>query len=61
MTTRILILALFPAVASAGTVTVKGSDTMVILTQRWAEDFMKAHPEMKVQVTGGGSGTASPR
>jgi phosphate transport system substrate-binding protein len=50
-----------PQAASApgpqGTVTVKGSDTLVILAQRWAEEFMKAHPEAKIQVTGGGSGT----
>src|SRR5512138_3585162 len=46
-----------PVVASAGTVTVKGSDTMVILAQRWAEEYMKKNPAKKVQVTGGGSGT----
>jgi phosphate transport system substrate-binding protein len=39
------------------TVTVKGSDTMVILAQRWAEAFMAAHPGTTVQVSGGGSGT----
>ncbi len=38
-------------------ITIKGSDTMVILGQRWAEEFMKAYPDMIVQVTGGGSGT----
>jgi len=38
-------------------ITVKGSDTMVILAQRWAERYMAAHPEVAVQVTGGGSGT----
>jgi len=43
--------------AEAGTVTVKGSDTMVVLGQRWAEEFMKKHPESTIQVTGGGSGT----
>ena len=37
--------------------TLKGSDTLVILGQRWAEDFMKAHPDAHLQVTGGGSGT----
>ncbi|WP_225409244.1 phosphate ABC transporter substrate-binding protein [Stigmatella hybrida] len=37
--------------------TVKGSDTMVLLGQRWAEAFMKVNPDMSVQVTGGGSGT----
>jgi phosphate transport system substrate-binding protein len=46
-----------PALAAAGTVTVKGSDTMVILVQRWAEDYMKKTPGRKIQVTGGGSGT----
>jgi phosphate transport system substrate-binding protein len=35
----------------------KGSDTMVILGQRWAEGFMKENPAVSVQVTGGGSGT----
>jgi phosphate transport system substrate-binding protein len=43
--------------AVAGTVTIKGSDTMVILGQRWAEDYMKKHPDTVIQVTGGGSGT----
>ncbi len=37
-------------------ITVKGSDTMVILAQRWAEMYMKQHPETSIQVTGGGSG-----
>ncbi len=38
-------------------VTIKGSDTMVILGQRWAETYMGIHPEARIQVTGGGSGT----
>lgn len=38
-------------------VTIKGSDTMVILGQRWAETYMKEHPDKRIQVTGGGSGT----
>ena len=42
---------------AADTITVKGSDTMVILGQRWAETYMKDHPEVTIQVTGGGSGT----
>jgi phosphate transport system substrate-binding protein len=37
--------------------TIKGSDTMVILGQRWAEVYMKEHPGVTIQVTGGGSGT----
>ena len=40
-------------------ITVKGSDTMVILAQRWAERYMTAHPDVSIQVTGGGSGTGS--
>jgi len=39
------------------TLTIKGSDTMVILAQNWAEAFMKANPDKVVQVSGGGSGT----
>ena len=54
----LLLLALAPiSSAVAGTVTMKGSDTMVILGQRWAEEYMKKHPETVIQVTGGGSGT----
>jgi phosphate transport system substrate-binding protein len=30
---------------------------MVILGQRWAETYMKEHPDKRIQVTGGGSGT----
>ncbi len=37
-------------------ITIKGSDTMVILSQQWAEVYMKKHPETTIQVTGGGSG-----
>jgi phosphate transport system substrate-binding protein len=42
---------------AAAAITVKGSDTMVLLGQRWAEEYMKVHPNAQVQVTGGGSGT----
>ena len=38
-------------------ITVKGSDTMVILAQKWAEVYMKSNPDAAIQVTGGGSGT----
>ncbi len=44
------------ALAARG-ISVKGSDTMVILGQRWAEKYMEAHPGEIIQVTGGGSGT----
>ena len=38
-------------------ITIKGSDTMVILGQRWAENYMQKNPGTVLQVTGGGSGT----
>lgn len=53
----VLLAVLLPHVAWSGTLTIKGSDTMVILTQRWAEAFMKKNPAIKIQVTGGGTGT----
>jgi phosphate transport system substrate-binding protein len=43
--------------AEQNSITVKGSDTMVQLGGRWAEVYMQEHPEVIVQVTGGGSGT----
>src|SRR5688572_1442387 len=44
------------AAANAATITVKGSDTMVILGKKWAEVYMSKHPGANIQVTGGGSG-----
>jgi phosphate transport system substrate-binding protein len=44
-------------VVAEGTVTVKGSDTLVRLGQRWAEEYMKTHKGAVIQVSGGGSGT----
>jgi len=38
-------------------ITIKGSDTIVILSQRWAEKFMSKNGGVSIQVTGGGSGT----
>jgi phosphate transport system substrate-binding protein len=35
---------------------VEGSDTMVNLAQAWAEEYNKSHPEVSIQVSGGGSG-----
>ncbi len=42
--------------AEQSKITVKGSDTMVILAQKWAELYMKNNPTTSIQVTGGGSG-----
>jgi len=46
-----------PTVATAANITIKGSDTMVLLGQRWAEQYMAKVPGTAIQVTGGGSGT----
>lgn len=46
-----------PGARSNKPLTIKGSDTMVILTQRLAEEYMKSHQGEVVQVNGGGTGT----
>jgi phosphate transport system substrate-binding protein len=43
--------------SSIDKITVKGSDTLVILAQRWAERYMNKNANVSIQVTGGGSGT----
>ncbi|MCJ7498090.1 MAG: phosphate ABC transporter substrate-binding protein [candidate division Zixibacteria bacterium] len=53
------ILVLFITYFSAFTgkaITIKGSDTMLILGQRWSEIYMSQNPGVVIQVTGGGSG-----
>lgn len=45
-----------PTLSAAERITVKGSDTMVLLGQRWAESYMAKNPQAVIQVTGGGSG-----
>jgi phosphate transport system substrate-binding protein len=59
ITTALAAFASFATVAAAqaAPVTIKGSDTMVILGQRWAEEYMSKKPDQTIQVTGGGSGT----
>ena len=52
----ILAAATFAAGAFAGNITVKGSDTLVVLAQKWAEVYMGQHPDTRIQVSGGGSG-----
>ncbi len=47
----------FSTFANAESISIKGSDTMVILGQRWAEAYMKKNPSVTLEVTGGGSGT----
>ena len=42
---------------AAQTIENKGSDTLVNLALAWAEMYMESHPEVRISVTGGGSGT----
>jgi len=44
-------------VAAGSSITIKGSDTLVRLGQRWAEEYMKLNQDAVIQVSGGGSGT----
>jgi phosphate transport system substrate-binding protein len=46
----------FAFTAAPERITVKGSDTLVILAQKWAEEYMKTNNGVNIQVTGGGSG-----
>ena len=52
LTTIIMVTALFTIQAQR----IKGSDTILPLSQKAAEDFMKENPGKSVTVTGGGSG-----
>ncbi len=45
------------AVSTTQTIENKGSDTLVNLALAWAELYMHEHPQIRISVTGGGSGT----
>lgn len=61
----LLLLGIFPAchsgrpLSSSNTpvIRIKGSDTMVLLAQSWAEKFMQQHHGVAVYVEGGGTAT----
>lgn len=55
--TGITALGLTAGPALAENITVKGSDTMILLAQKWAEVYQDQHAGVTIQVTGGGSGT----
>jgi phosphate transport system substrate-binding protein len=64
MMKKLLLSLVFLAAVVAGygflpvdVITVKGSDTMVILAQRWAESYQAKNAGVSIRVTGGGSGT----
>lgn len=46
-----------PAAIVSTTIENKGSDTMVNLALAWAEAYQASHPDVRISVTGGGSGT----
>ena len=46
-----------PSAMGATTIENKGSDTLVNLALAWAEAYMQVHPDIRISVTGGGSGT----
>ena len=52
-----------PRAAAKAAVSIRnlGSDTLVNLALAWAEAYMSAHPEVRISVTGGGSGTGHHR
>ena len=58
MKTKALILFLLLAVNQvfAQNIKIKGSDTVLPLTQTEAEEYMKANKKASIMVTGGGSG-----
>src|SRR5512136_2082961 len=43
--------------ATTTTILNKGSDTLVNLALAWAEAYAAEHPDIRISVTGGGSGT----
>ena len=55
ITTTLLVAVCLAAAGS--NITIKGSDTLVRLGQRWAEEYMTINKDIVIQVSGGGSGT----
>lgn len=54
--TILVSIALLSFAISASAQKIKGSDTVLPLSQKEAESYMKANPSAKITVTGGGSG-----
>ena len=52
----LMAIALFVICATAGAQRIKGSDTLLPLTQELAEEYLASHPDGDVVVTGGGTG-----
>jgi len=47
--TAVAVIILDSSFAGQSKITVKGSDTMVILAQKWAELYMKSNPQPKLK------------
>ncbi|MBI4727881.1 phosphate ABC transporter substrate-binding protein [candidate division TA06 bacterium] len=57
ITAALALVAIMAGLSLAGRgITLKGSDTLLLLGQRWAEIYMQKNPGAVIQVTGGGSG-----
>ncbi|MGB5157550.1 phosphate ABC transporter substrate-binding protein [Desulfobacterium sp. N47] len=53
----VLLAAIFTSgIAFAGNISINGSTTVLPIAQKVAEAFMKEHPDVKISVSGGGSG-----
>lgn len=55
MISTTLIAALAMGGGGANSITIKGSDTLLIMNQRWAEAYAKVDSNTSIDVTGGGS------
>lgn len=55
-TNSVFVLFLFLALTEANAQRIKGSDTVLPLTQELSEVFLKTHPNASLTVTGGGTG-----
>jgi len=51
-----LVLFFTTGLASAGNIVIKGSTTVLPIAQKVAEAYMKQNPDIKISISGGGSG-----
>lgn len=52
----LLAVCLTAGTASAGNIVIKGSTTVLPIAQEVSEAYMKEHPDVKISISGGGSG-----
>ncbi|MBN2059462.1 MAG: PstS family phosphate ABC transporter substrate-binding protein [Deltaproteobacteria bacterium] len=51
-----IVFCLYAASVWAGDIVIKGSTTVLPIAQKVAESYMKEHPDVKISISGGGSG-----